>query len=352
MAYSTGTGDYAAMMAAVLAHAVTDGWLEVGGVSSGWPIKNAAGTMFVDFTTSTFVENDVTLGGDGIPKTQRLISLGMSHTSGAAATTNSSGSVARTVSAGYASLNFHIFSEPAVSDHVMIAFVFSNGVDPEVCSHFGFGDLDHAGMTHGLIQFCGGQEGRGWAATGGNGAGAGDWNSLNRTKLAYAGTIGQSDDASSNMMMIINTTNHPIPGTPGTGWPNVDTWMDTSTGLVWKMSRPGIDNQDPQFAPGNSCLNWHNVGSEPQPHSGSVTLMPLPIFILNGSGVAGSMFLAGFIPSTRLCSVTGFSVGDEVSFSGDTWKVFPMVKKTDNSLLNTAFIVTSGSAGYAYKKVV
>ena len=86
MAYSTGAGDYTALMSAVLVHAIGDGWTEVNGVGTGWPISKGQ-IRGVDWSTYTAVEVDLTNGGDGVTKTQRWIRLGIG-TSGADATAN------------------------------------------------------------------------------------------------------------------------------------------------------------------------------------------------------------------------------------------------------------------------
>lgn len=59
MAYSTGSGDYVALMAAVLAHAVADGWVEAGGIGTGWPISSGI-VNGVDWDSVTDTETDFT----------------------------------------------------------------------------------------------------------------------------------------------------------------------------------------------------------------------------------------------------------------------------------------------------
>lgn len=352
MAYSTGSGIYTDLMAAILAHALADGWTEVGGLGTGWPIETPGTGLFFDWTSVTVVENDLTAGGDGSPKTQRILYINMSRVSGADATAKGTSPPSVNYGANYSITQWHIFSEPAVSDHIMVVYEISNGVDAQVFQHFGFGELDPAGLTHGGIGFHGGGIGRPYALTNGSGTGAGDWNSVNRNFWPYAGAWGEEDDAGSRLTINIDGTSHPIPSPgPGVGgWPNVD--VDISGGTqVWRMSRPGVDLIGPNMGSNNISLNWLAVHTQPKPFLGDVSMMPCPIFLINGTAATSTMCYVGDIPNHRMCSMEGFNPADEVSFAGDTWMLFPLLCQKPNSTLNTAFVVTSGQVGLAYKKV-
>jgi hypothetical protein len=62
----------------------------------------------------------------------------------------------------------------------------------------------------------------------------------------------------------------------------------------------------------------------------------------------------GIFPDVRLCSITGISDGQEVINSGDTWKIFPMMKRGLRSSLESGLLpindVNSVNLGFAYKK--
>lgn len=353
MAYRTGAGDYAALMADVLAHAIADGWATTGG---NWPIQSPSG-LWVDWQTDTVVEADVTLGGAGGNKTQRRIRLGMSWTSGAAATAAAPGAPIVTSNAAYTITAWHIFSDLTVSEHILVCFEFSNGVDAQVFSHFGFGLLDQGGLSHGGVGFTGGQYGRGYAVNNGANNLAGDWNSINRTNWAYAGNVGEIDDGGSQLSICLNPTNHPIPAPgPGVGgWPATNTMIQNGAN-VWIMNRMGDDRDGGwgQVASnfGVHALNWAAEYANPQPFTGSISLMPCPIFIMNGTNSSSVMFYSGSIPNFSMAGMTGYSPGDEFVFGGNTWKLFPVLCQKGNDTLNDSSIVTSGQAGYAYKKVL
>lgn len=352
MSYSTGSGSYIDLMAAVLAHALGDGWVEAGGLGTGWPIKN--GTTFVDWDSYTFSASDFTIGGDGTNKTQRMLRIGLGETA-AEATANRT--TDHCPNFAYTFSEWHIFSEPALCNYISVVGVFSNGVDPVCCAHFSFGELDQGGMTHGGILFAGGQDGRAWAENTDSYYG-GRWGRLNKTGYAFAGSVGEGDESDSNLSIYVKTANHPLPSPgPGVGWPNVATQINDGAS-VWTMSRPNFNGSGSTAAiPANNseinmALNWQPVGFQPQPFVGSVSLAPLPIFITNGSSSGSRMIYAGQIPNVRICSMTGFTTGDEVKFGSETWKLFPMIVAKDNATLWNGATVTSGSAGYAYKKVV
>lgn len=351
MAYSTGSGDYVALMAAVLAHALADGWTEVGGLATGWPIQSPNSGFYADWATDTVATTDVTIGGIGI-STQRNIRMGLDYASSATATSEAASGEVVSPNADFNITAWHIFSEPALCDYISVAFEFSNGPDASVWSHFSFGEIDQYGLTHGGVLFAGGQYGRGWAVNTFSGNAAGDWNSINRTNMAFAGSYGGQDDGGSQLEIKINNTSHPIPA-PG---PGVGGWPATATRLkngsfVWSMSRPSVDLDGPNYGTANVALNWHATAFLPMPFVGSVTLMPMPIFLLNGTSSGSSMLFLGQIPNARLCSMNGFNPGDEVTFGGDIWKLFPMLCQKADSTLNSTSIVTSGQCGYAYKKV-
>jgi hypothetical protein len=56
----------------------------------------------------------------------------------------------------------------------------------------------------------------------------------------------------------------------------------------------------------------------------------------------------GSIPNLRLCNISKFSLGQEITVGSDTWKVFPMV--SPGAGVGPGWPQTSGVLGYAYKK--
>ena len=145
MAYSTGSGDYNALMAAVLVHALADGWIETGGLATGWPISKGQ-VRGIDWATYTAVENDMTLGGAGGSKTQRYMRIGMG-TTGALATTDAATSTVIVPNMAYTFTNWWIFSDTTLCDYIHVVVKFNNGPMADCYGHFSFTRRQHPHRT-------------------------------------------------------------------------------------------------------------------------------------------------------------------------------------------------------------
>lgn len=351
MAYSTGSGDYVALMAAVLAHAITDGWTEVGGLGTGWPIQKG-NVRGVDYTTYTAVENDVTIGGTGGSKTQRYMRLGVGS-SGANATTNATTTTTICANFAYTFTAWHIFSEPALNDHVHVVFQFSNGVNDDCYGHFSFGEIDKGGLTYNSIAYatCSGH--RGYAAGLDSGvSNSNDWNSMNRTKNSFSGAIGEADYGTAKMSFVVHSTTAPTPN--GTaGWPAWDTVLEDGLYLWAKTFRQTTFDISPESRANNpaGALNQIAWNAAPPAATGTITLGAIPFLMTNSTGISGRLVWCGTFPNVRKCPMNGLAPGDEIVYGAETWKIFPILRNTSNSDLNTSGWVTSGRCGIAFKKV-
>jgi hypothetical protein len=361
MAYSTGSGDYNALMAAVLAHAVADGWLEAGGIGTGWPISKG-NVRGVDWSTFTISNTDFTNGG-AFPKTTRWIRIAVG-TSPANATANA-GSTATSASfpnMEYTIDTWHIFSDPSIGDHINVVVQFSNGFDAAVFGHFSFGELNKHGMTYGGIAYASAHPCRGFAASNnGDQNFADDWHGGNYGAIYrhFTGRIGYSYTnrlTYNNFQYVISPTNSPFPALPI--WPEADVSHDHSRLLD-------------TYGPSESSFEMHtlsetSIGSvgtkmgisalvaSSQPYSGGVSFMPLPILIANTTANSSTLrFInVGSAPNVRLCSLSTLLPGEEITYAGDTWQVFPMVCRKPMNTLGGSGVVTSGLLGFAYKKVI
>lgn len=76
----------------------------------------------------------------------------------------------------------------------------------------------------------------------------------------------------------------------------------------------------------------------PNPLNGVAVLLPNIVGIYNSPGISP----VGVVPGMRHLDITNYLPGDEITFGGDTWKVFPWYQKGGISL----------QRGIAYKKVV
>jgi len=349
MAYSTGSGTYTQMMDAVAVHAVADGWVEDGGGGSGFPISKGV-NRGVDFTTFTQSDQNVTAGyGGGSPFTARYMRLGIGTTP-ALATTDAASADCLVPNMSFTITAWHIFSDTTLCDYIHVAFQFGNGVDSDLFQHFSFGEIDAQGMTHGGIAYASSRYSRGYALNSNSGTAAADWNSLNRSSFHFAGNVGEKDNGLTELRWMING---PTPVDAGASYPAVDI-LQVSGNNVWDCIRMGgvLENPASTSLAASWKLAWCALIPQPMPFAGSVSLMPLPFVITNGGGTGNFGTWCGQFPNVRYCSMTGHNPGDEITFAGETWKLFPWLKKTDNSVLNDASIVASGTAGFAYKKVL
>lgn len=365
MTYSTGSGDYNALMAAVLAHAITDGWTTSGGT---WPISKG-NVRGVNWSTTTVSEADFTALG-GANRTNRIVRIAVG-TSPANATANAAldtSASARLPNMDRTFTNWWIFSDPGVGkpDYIHVVFQFSNGVHPDCFGHFSFGELDRFGMTHGGVAYAAASPMRAYANsvvnTNDNGTSSKDWNAgpYRRVLRHFAGRRVTSFSTAyylNNLSMIMSTPT-PVP-VSSSGFPAIDTVFDSTelidsysptSGSMSSLSRAtrlasaGIDKD---FA----LSTWFGM-TLPQPYSGAIALGPLPVILLNGTTVAAQALHIGSFPNVRYCSMEGFNPADEVTMGSDTWMIFPMLRKTDFSRWGLLGEITSVMSGFAYKKVV
>lgn len=362
MTYSTGSGDYNALMAAVLAHAVTDGWTTSGG---NWPISkgNVRGVAWSSRTVSV---TDY-LSGSSIPFTERIIDLAVG-TSLANATANAAipANCVQIRNMNWSSTEWFIFSDPANHNYIHVVTRFSNGYDADCFNHFSFGELNKGGMTYTGIAYASSHARRAYmgllGSTSTNTNQSYDWNcGINGNWRGYlSGALGiqtnynrQASEGVNSLVFIIDPTVSPVPGAGG--------WLATNTvgtqDLLLDTTAPdtiGVSDVNGSRLGGTSLsfgMNFINGTANVQPYSGGVTMGAMPFILLNGiDQTAQGMFL-GIFPGVRICTIDTYAARDEVSYGSDTWKLMPLLKKTDWSLMQQNGIISSGNTGYAYKKV-
>lgn len=360
MAYSTGSGDHIQLMNAVLSHAVADGWVEAGGVGTGWPISKG-NIRGVDFDFSEVSTDDRT-GLLSVAKTERRLRLGLG-TAPANATANVAENDCLIPNMEYVFSEWHIFSDPSLCDYVHVVVKFSTGTYSDVWGHFGFGELDNQGAS-GHVAYVTGIYANGYART------VNDWDDFHselsnpfgwnwlapsQVRDMFGGRVGNRRVAStiSNFKYLMDGSDLPIP--QGSGWPLADTVIEEGFN-VWMANQSSENTNTPHTRnsafQNSTSFNYWPFYSSPQPFSGSVTLGPMPIFLCNSSTPSLQMIQVGIAPNIRMCSMNGYNSGDEVTFGSETWVLFPMLRKTDNSEIGVARTVTSGSVGFAYKKVL
>lgn len=80
-----------------------------------------------------------------------------------------------------------------------------------------------------------------------------------------------------------------------------------------------------------------------------IPFAPIPLWYIDTSTTPDHAYLLGYVPNVRICNITNLVEGVEITYGGDTWIPFPMIRKLI-PYDNTAGY-QSGSYGIAYKKV-
>lgn len=353
MAYSTGSGTHTDLMNAVLTHAIADGWTTTGG---GWPISKGA-VRGVAWSTYTQTSNDW-VSGNAVAFTETImrIAIGTSPanaTANVAANTNSA--VVRNVN--YPILDWYIFSDPGVGkpDFIHVVMRQSNGTLADVYNHFSFGEVDKGGLTYGSIAYVAASSRRGYVAiSNATGNSLTDFNcGLNIYAAGYLSGWQRTGDALSTLKLISNPMNSIFPALGG--WPLNDTVLDRNAlietlNTSWGSFSAG-QNFDQIFRTGSmsSPMTAAAVYSQNAPYSGGVSMMPLPLPFRSSQNPPNIIF-AGAFPEVRVCNLTSFNPGDEVTLAGEVWKLFPLLRRTPWADFGSRYIVSSGMSGYAFKK--
>lgn len=79
-----------------------------------------------------------------------------------------------------------------------------------------------------------------------------------------------------------------------------------------------------------------------------IPFTPIPIFYLDTSTTPDHMYLLGYAPDVRIVNNKNYVDGQEITFGGDTWIVFPQIRKAFSGLDEEQ----SSNFGFAYKKLV
>lgn len=357
MSYSTGSGDYNALMAAVLAHCVGDGWIEAGGIGTGWPISK--GTIRgVDWATSTEAATDYTTGA-GVAHTTRWINIAIGSTTSDATTRAGNGEGANIPNMEYVIDQWYIFSDPTLCDYVNVVIRFSNGTDAQVFGHISFGELDKHGMGHSGVAFSSAHPVRGFSPdtkndrNNGNEAHSGIYARIRRIftgRLGYNYTTYLLRHGLAYMIDPLVPVTSVVPT-----WPQPNILHNDANVLdVYGPSDNSFEPNIKSIGDEGCKLNCAVEFTSAQPYSGGVSFGALPLFITNS--ITNSLTLqfmnVGDFPNARVCSMINYLPADEITFGGDTWVLFPFLCKKARSTLGQQYTVTSGEHGLAYKKVV
>jgi len=353
MTISTGSGNYIALMGAILTHAATDGWTTTGGL---WPISKG-NVRGVDWTTFTQSEADFTLLG-GATKSARYVRIGIG-TSPANATVNAAlGTAAHCPNMEYTFTSWTIYSDPSLCDYIHVVANFSNGVNGDCYIHFGFGELDKKGMGHTAVTYATCHAKRAYSNSSDRvGNNAADWNggTYGTTGHGFTGETRWSwaDHSFTNpSCFMIDGTISPV----FVGWPLVDTVLDPHDAMdTLSLTNTSTSTQD-SLGLRTNATSWGPATSacfsSPQPYSGSISLSPLGFWLVQNGSSTGLIMYLGDFPNIRSCNLRTYAAGDTVTYSAENWNVWPLLRICEENLLHTVNYIGSGYAGFAHKRVV
>jgi hypothetical protein len=226
---------------------------------------------------------------------------------------------------------YHFFED---DDYVHVVLEYSSGL----FRHFGFGRLALVGnrlrrgeYVYNAYWDTGNSADNAAAAVHQNGMGCLYYNSTGRRGhrlLIEDYANGESWDGSPQPVWHANMVTDQ-PGSQGDG-----------LGLVQPALRSYGGSGHPQ-----ACI----MGIGPSQFDGYVPLYPNFVMSKDVDVTPDTMRLIGYVKDTYTVNIRGFEPGEEITIGGDTYVVFPQIRKTiPNPADNTA---QSGSVGYAYKKV-
>jgi hypothetical protein len=357
MAYSTGSGNVAALMSAIITHAVADGWTTTGGT---WPISKGNVNGIHLNTTTRAVATFAT--GVSVAFTETILRIGLGNTP-AEATARATSNPVIVPNMNWSIIDWHIFSNPGAGKpnyiHVVTRFSTENHAD--CFNHFSFGELDKNGLSYGSVVYAASSYRRAYPAiinaTGSNSAQ--DWNAGigDRWPHYFSGNISYTGAAvthSERFQYIVDGVTA-APYNVAAGWPPLNTVNDPTLVLA-----TGPLNGRPNVAPAISYMRdttdlfrpfGTSMLAQNQPFSGGVSLQPIPFIIVNGTGSGSFAMYLGSIPDLFTGAIHTYNPKDEITYAGDTWVLMPQLRKTDLAQqISQPLAVTSGALALAYKK--
>lgn len=363
MAYSTGSGTVTDLLAAVLAHAVADGWTTTGGT---WPIsKGILGWIHAGTSTRSSTS---WFAGASNNFTETILRLGLGQTAAEATASFADETTPHCPNFHWPITEWHIYSDPGLGkpDYVHVVARFSNGVDPECFNHFSFGEIDKGGLTYGAVTYVATSCRRAYPAespsSNNDGSSAQDWNCgpLANCPPYMGGFYGRTSTRSaytsgSGLRAVISPVDSPVPliGTwPTPGVRFTDNTILYTGGAILNMPTSFTNsmysaNRAIPFAGMSHLTRVH-------PYSGSLSMDAIPFALVNDTGTStgARVMMLGTFPGIRYCNMDSYVPRDELVLGAETWQLMPLLKQTPYDQLLTRGLVTSGGSGLAYKKVL
>ena len=209
--------------------------------------------------------------------------------------------------------------------------------DADRWTHFGFGVVDKLGMTHPDCAFFCGTWFRWWDNTIFSGQPI-------KANLHYA--IG---DTANKLWMKNGYSNHHIYVPDGTLDPSYLTdnfiryngMMNMPSLAVKGRPSGGYDDF------GNTRLLDHWTFATQKPVSGGLPLLTVPVMVGDGVNAGTLTTFLGDLPGIRLCNINNIPIGEDITYGTETWRAFPVKRRTSDSYDGKA---STFDLGVAFKK--
>lgn len=350
MSYQTGSASSAAnLMDTLLTFAQAEGWSDVSG---DWPISKGNCHVHWSEVQQNFIDWDTGGGGNLLKDTIRM-AIGTSlpgsvpspwyDMPGTIVSSDTDGDAPFFFTNGTNSiLAYHFFTVPAVADYIHVVIQIA----AELYQHFSFGNIDKRGLTHSGVGYVTAQAMTPFSDRSGSG---GRHHNLYDTYRGFTGHVGEASDATKFLSI------HPIDVLP-VGYIGNNTILPSGRLFDTIGLRHGtqfVHNNDGIFPQNHTPWSLADQ-SKPLPVSGDVPLYSMPIIIhqTTAQSLDNRCVYTGEFPGIRYCRMDGMQPGDEFTFGGDTWKVFPVLRLTEISNYNQPLVKSSGPMSFAYQKVV
>lgn len=338
MAYSVvSAGDLNDLMGEIQTFAVAQGWTVTWNTGSQMGLtngKNCFAAFGLDGTTNPVVVTDTypdpdvnyndfrirgALGKDFVGHASQYWGL-----TGSLATTATDADTMRQNDLGFPMSEVHLFG---TIDYIWILMKVAG----DRYTHFGFGTFDKKGMTHPDCAFMGMQFWYWWDMTWAVG-GRQRKNTMNFHSVDPGNDM-FFDNAGQNLHVYVP-----------------DAVVDPSTGVIDDAVYANASNMIKLFqfsvtdittitgSEGTILSHWDWAMNKPV--TGGVPLLSIPFFLGDNTSDSNLIFLGDF-PGVRLCRINNLAIGEEITYGSETWKVFPIKRKTGQDL-------DGGASSYGY----
>lgn len=342
MTYTTGAAaSPAALISALLSFAQTDLWTDVSG---DWPISKGKCHVMVDSVVRAS-QSDYTTGVN-VPdsKTQLVGTLGTSLPGtkpspwygmpGSIVTSDTDADIPYAWDIENALISHHFFSD-AGEDYIHV--VMQTAADK--WAHFSFGNIDKKGLTHDGVAYLTSCLNPTWPNSSSTSA---IFNDPDNYWWPFNGAYGRVATGSARMQYFAgNAVISPyVTGIIGTATNVAEVGLNSITSGItaWLVKTS------------HARFLLHNLVQVPTGYNGTVVLSAIPCFLADTTNA--KITYVGDFPGVRVCRMDGLTPGQEITFGGDTWKIFPLTRQTNPSEVSQQYVVSTGPLGLAYKKVV